>query len=395
MDPDPDPDPNPGAATDPAPAPAPGGKRRRFTVRQEGPEEPPVPSLFRASAAPVPVPVPVPIPPGPGSYAEFVVRGEGGTGKDREQNRDRERDRDREQDRGPDQNREQNRDGDPGAAGTALPGPLPGPLATPGDRDRDQNREEPRDQNRDLLRAVPVPVPRAGTSSSGVIVSPRQRGNPVLRFIRSVPWHFGDVAPDFVLGAGACALFLSLRYHQLHPGYIHERLRALGRGCGLRVLLLQVDVCGGGRPLPGDVQVLRAEAAGSAEGARGARLPVPGDRLPDQRQVRQQDGRPEPAGDLRVAGGRGRRVPGGAVPVSRRGTPEGQATLRCPARAFPQDPQMRPKIPKNLHKNPSKPPKKAKKNHQKSLKIPKDRPQIPQNLKKIAQKITQNPPKPQ
>ncbi|XP_064258272.1 DNA excision repair protein ERCC-1 isoform X2 [Passer domesticus] len=242
MDPDPDPDPNPGAATDPAPAPAPGGKRRRFTVRQEGPEEPPVPSLFRASAAPVPVPVPVPIPPGPGSYAEFVVRGEGGTGKDREQNRDRERDRDREQDRGPDQNREQNRDGDPGAAGTALPGPLPGPLATPGDRDRDQNREEPRDQNRDLLRAVPVPVPRAGTSSSGVIVSPRQRGNPVLRFIRSVPWHFGDVAPDFVLGAGACALFLSLRYHQLHPGYIHERLRALGRGCGLRVLLLQVDV---------------------------------------------------------------------------------------------------------------------------------------------------------
>ncbi|XP_039584018.1 DNA excision repair protein ERCC-1 [Passer montanus] len=240
-----DPDPNPGAATDPAPAPAPapGGKRRRFTVRQEGPEEPPVPSLFRASAAPPPVPVPVPIPPGPGSYAEFVVRGSGGTGKDREQNRDGDQNRDREQNRGPDQNgdrdrdreqnRDQNRDGDPGAAGTAPSGP-PGPLATPGDQNRD--RDQPRDS------AVPVPVPRAGTSSSGVIVSPRQRGNPVLRFIRSVPWHFGDVAPDFVLGAGACALFLSLRYHQLHPGYIHERLRALGRGCGLRVLLLQVDV---------------------------------------------------------------------------------------------------------------------------------------------------------
>ncbi|XP_036261701.1 DNA excision repair protein ERCC-1, partial [Molothrus ater] len=78
--------------------------------------------------------------------------------------------------------------------------------------------------------------------SSSIIVSPRQRGNPVLRFIRNVPWEFGDVGPDFVLGTSSCALFLSLRYHHLHPGYIHERLRALGRSFGLQVLLLQVDV---------------------------------------------------------------------------------------------------------------------------------------------------------
>ncbi|XP_058715990.1 DNA excision repair protein ERCC-1 isoform X4 [Poecile atricapillus] len=215
---DPDPDPNPGSAADPEPAaepepaPAPAGKRRRFTLRQEGPEEPPVPSLFRAGAAAPPVPVPVPVPPGAGSYAEFVVRGSGSTGRaqpgaernrgEREQNRERDRDRE--------QNRDQNRD---------------------------------REQNRDQNREVPaLPVLKPGTRSSSIIVSPRQRGNPVLRFIRNVPWEFGDVVPDYVLGQSSCALFLSLRYHQLHPEYIHERLRALGRSFSLQVLLLQVDV---------------------------------------------------------------------------------------------------------------------------------------------------------
>lgn len=88
-----------------------------------------------------------------------------------------------------------------------------------------------------------LPVVRpGGGKSSGIVVSPRQRGNPVLRFIRNVPWHFGDVVPDYVLGEHSCALFLSLRYHHLHPDYIHQRLQALGRRFVLRVLLLQVDV---------------------------------------------------------------------------------------------------------------------------------------------------------
>ncbi|NXH64514.1 ERCC1 protein, partial [Rhabdornis inornatus] len=83
---------------------------------------------------------------------------------------------------------------------------------------------------------------KPGTKSSSIIVSPRQRGNPVLKFIRNVPWEFGDIVPDYVLGQSSCALFLSLRYHHLNPDYIHERLRALGRSFGLQVLLLQVDV---------------------------------------------------------------------------------------------------------------------------------------------------------
>ncbi|KAG7467304.1 hypothetical protein MATL_G00151920 [Megalops atlanticus] len=81
----------------------------------------------------------------------------------------------------------------------------------------------------------------AGTGNS-IIVSPRQRGNPILKFVRSVPWEFGDVVPDYVLGQTTCALFLSLRYHNLNPNYIHDRLKQLGQTFTLRVLLVQVDV---------------------------------------------------------------------------------------------------------------------------------------------------------
>ncbi|XP_051998782.1 DNA excision repair protein ERCC-1-like [Xyrauchen texanus] len=79
-------------------------------------------------------------------------------------------------------------------------------------------------------------------SGNSIIVSPRQRGNPILKFVRNVPWEFGEVVPDFVLGRTTCALFLSVRYHNLNPNYIHERLKQLGQSFILRVLLVQVDV---------------------------------------------------------------------------------------------------------------------------------------------------------
>ncbi|XP_029935954.1 DNA excision repair protein ERCC-1 [Myripristis murdjan] len=84
--------------------------------------------------------------------------------------------------------------------------------------------------------------PKPVGSGSSIIVSPRQRGNPILKFVRSVPWEFGEVVPDYVLGQTTCALFLSLRYHNLNPNYIHNRLKQLGQTFTLRVLLIQVDV---------------------------------------------------------------------------------------------------------------------------------------------------------
>lgn len=57
-----------------------------------------------------------------------------------------------------------------------------------------------------------------------------------------MPWEFSDIVPDYVMGETICALFLSIRYHQLNPDYIHERLKLLGNAYNLRVLLVQVDI---------------------------------------------------------------------------------------------------------------------------------------------------------
>lgn len=78
--------------------------------------------------------------------------------------------------------------------------------------------------------------------TNSLLVNPRQRGNPILKFVRNITWEFGDIMPDYVMGQTTCALYLSLRYHQLNPNYIHNRLKQLGRSYELRVLLVQIDI---------------------------------------------------------------------------------------------------------------------------------------------------------
>ncbi|XP_068766223.1 DNA excision repair protein ERCC-1 [Struthio camelus] len=181
-------------------APSPEGKRKRFTLRPDDPAGAPVPSLFKPSAAsdpPEKPPEPTPSGPGTFSYAEYVVK----------------------------QTAAPAPAAAPAGEAATPAGPPSGPGAGGGPGD-----------------VAPLPALRPGTKSSSIIVSPRQRGNPVLKFVRNVPWEFGDIVPDYVLGQSTCALFLSLRYHNLNPNYIHERLRRLGRTYALQLLLLQVDV---------------------------------------------------------------------------------------------------------------------------------------------------------
>nr|CAD7443210.1 unnamed protein product [Timema bartmani] len=78
--------------------------------------------------------------------------------------------------------------------------------------------------------------------SNAVLVSPKQRGNLLLKSICNVPWEYMEIIPDYVMGKTTCALFLSLRYHNLNPDYINERLKLLGKQYELRVLLVQVDI---------------------------------------------------------------------------------------------------------------------------------------------------------
>jgi len=85
-------------------------------------------------------------------------------------------------------------------------------------------------------------VATISNKTNTVLVSPKQKGNPLLKFITNVLWEYSDIVPDYVMGKTTCALFLSIRYHQLNPDYIHERLKLLGNAYNLRILLVQIDV---------------------------------------------------------------------------------------------------------------------------------------------------------
>ena len=79
--------------------------------------------------------------------------------------------------------------------------------------------------------------------SNSIQVHPNQRGNPILKAISNIPWEFNSqIIPDYVVGKTACVLFLSVRYHNLKPDYIHDRLKQLGKNFELRVLLVHVDM---------------------------------------------------------------------------------------------------------------------------------------------------------
>ncbi|KAJ8903725.1 hypothetical protein NDN08_004825 [Rhodosorus marinus] len=80
-------------------------------------------------------------------------------------------------------------------------------------------------------------------AKTGLVINKKQSGNPLLRHIRDVAYHFSDtVVPDFLLGQHACAIFISLRYHLLYPEYIYGRIRRVGNLYRTRVLLCLVDV---------------------------------------------------------------------------------------------------------------------------------------------------------
>ena len=90
--------------------------------------------------------------------------------------------------------------------------------------------------------AAEVPVKHSSTIGHSILVHPSQRLNPLLKSINNVPLEFDDsIVPDYVVGKTACVLFLSIRYHQLKPDYIQERLKKLGKMFELRILLVHVD----------------------------------------------------------------------------------------------------------------------------------------------------------
>jgi DNA excision repair protein ERCC-1 len=98
-----------------------------------------------------------------------------------------------------------------------------------------QHNQSSSSKNKRMKVVVPI--------SSSVIVNRCQKGNPVLRYITNVPWTFQDkILPDYIMGEGACGLFISLRYYLLHPNYLYTRVRELKNQYKVRVLLCLVDL---------------------------------------------------------------------------------------------------------------------------------------------------------
>ena len=102
-------------------------------------------------------------------------------------------------------------------------------------------QQNPNNDSPKVQQPTPQALPSRHTASS-ILVSTRQKGNPILTSIRSVPWEYSDIPADYVLGATTCALFLSLKYHRLHPEYIYTRIRALQGKYNLRIMLTMVDI---------------------------------------------------------------------------------------------------------------------------------------------------------
>ncbi|CAG9535908.1 unnamed protein product [Cercopithifilaria johnstoni] len=79
-------------------------------------------------------------------------------------------------------------------------------------------------------------------NSKLVINRKRQEGNPVLKYIRNVPFEWADIKADFEAGREMGILYLSLKWHKLHPNYIETRINSDDGGYAIKILLVLVNV---------------------------------------------------------------------------------------------------------------------------------------------------------
>lgn len=79
-------------------------------------------------------------------------------------------------------------------------------------------------------------------SSESIQVNQKIRNSPIMSHIKSVKYTFAEIKPDFVIGQSACALLLSLKYHNQNPNYIYDRMQDVGKSCRLSVLVVIVDI---------------------------------------------------------------------------------------------------------------------------------------------------------
>ncbi|OCF56284.1 DNA excision repair protein ERCC-1 [Kwoniella mangroviensis CBS 10435] len=86
------------------------------------------------------------------------------------------------------------------------------------------------------------PINRPAAGKNSIIYNSVQKRNPVLGSIKNVSVEIGDIVADYQVGAHNGVLFLSLKYHRLHPEYIHQRIEKMKGNYNLRIILVLCDV---------------------------------------------------------------------------------------------------------------------------------------------------------
>ncbi|TYJ59104.1 hypothetical protein B9479_000093 [Cryptococcus floricola] len=83
------------------------------------------------------------------------------------------------------------------------------------------------------------PINRPASSKSSIVYNSVQRRNPVLGAMRSVGIEIGDIPADYQVPSNEQC---SLKYHRLHPEYIHQRIEKMKNMYNLRIILVLCDV---------------------------------------------------------------------------------------------------------------------------------------------------------
>jgi DNA excision repair protein ERCC-1 len=124
-------------------------------------------------------------------------------------------------------------------------------VSQPLQREKPSSRAPQQPQSQ--LQPQPQPQPNAqsqpelvftappNVNPNAILASMRQKPNPLLKHVRSVPVEFVNIVPDFLCGASTGVIYLSIKFHLLHTDYIHKRIAQLKNAYRLRILLCQVD----------------------------------------------------------------------------------------------------------------------------------------------------------
>ncbi|EUD66878.1 DNA excision repair protein ERCC-1 [Plasmodium inui San Antonio 1] len=75
-----------------------------------------------------------------------------------------------------------------------------------------------------------------------LVISPRQKLNPILKKINRVRYKFSNIIPDFLIGKNNACLFISMKYHRLRSNYLKARIETLSNKYNNRILLCLVDI---------------------------------------------------------------------------------------------------------------------------------------------------------